>query len=80
MSKVVGLDLTEQEFDVINQRVTNAIKVDGVECETYAFKTNATMKGFWLPILEAYLKYFSVEEIADAVEYVPIDEEETYEI
>ena len=78
---VVGLDLTEQEFDLRNAEISEQIKVDFPEdtlFTTYATKNCPTQKGYWLQIVSGYEKYFSVEEIVDAVPY--IDNEETYEI
>ena len=60
-----GLDLTEQEFDLINQRISNEIG------ENYASKTSITDKGYWLEIVPTYHKYFTETEIANAVVYTP---------
>ena len=77
----MGIDLTELEFDLRNAEISEQIKVDFPEdtlFTTYATKNCPTAKGYWLQIVSGYEKYFSVEEIADAVPY--IDNEETYEI
>ncbi len=76
----MGIDLTEAEFDLINQRVTEAFKADGIEGEVYANKSCPTDKGYWLQIVSGFEKYFTIEEIVEAVPYIPKDEEETYEI
>jgi hypothetical protein len=60
-----GLDLTEQEFDLINQRISTEIG------ENYASKTSVTDKGYWLEIVDAYEKYFTETEIESAVVYTP---------
>jgi hypothetical protein len=62
-----GLDLTEQEFDTINARVSAAIG------ENYATKTTPTNKGYWLQIVNGYNNYFTKEEINSSVEYTPKD-------
>jgi hypothetical protein len=76
---MVGLDLTEAEFDLVNARVTEAIKADGAICDSYADKNCPTQKGYWLQIVSGFEKYFSVEEIADVVPYIA-KEEETIEL
>lgn len=80
----VGIDFTEAEFDLRNAEISEQIKVDFPEdtlFTTYATKSCPTLKGYWMQVIIGYEKYFSVEEIAGAVEYVPIEEEEeTYEI
>lgn len=76
----MGIDLTEQEFDVVNLRVTAAIINDGIQ-GVYASKSNKTLKGYWMQIVEGYEKYFTEDELNSAIEYVPlVEEEETYEI
>jgi hypothetical protein len=60
-----GLDLTEQEFDLINQRVSDLIG------ENYASKTSVTDKGYWLEIVPTYKEYFTETEIANAVVFTP---------
>jgi hypothetical protein len=72
----VGLDLTELEFDAINSRVKADCNADGFMCDNYAIKTMATDKGYWMQICEGYEKYFSQQELASAVEYVEITENE----
>jgi hypothetical protein len=62
-----GLDLTEQEFDIINARISDAIK------ENYATKTTPTNKGYWLQIVNGYKNYFTEEEINSSVEYTTKD-------
>jgi hypothetical protein len=62
-----GLDLTEQEFDTINARVSAAIG------ENYATKTTPTNKGYWLQIVSGYMQYFTEDEINSSVEYRPKD-------
>jgi hypothetical protein len=62
-----GLDLTEQEFDIINARISDAIK------ENYATKTTPTNKGYWLQIVSGYMQYFTEDEINSSVEYTPKD-------
>jgi hypothetical protein len=68
----MGLDLTEQEFDLLNAEKTQQIQALGVPCESYASKTCPTIKGFWMQIVEEYKVLFSQEQIAASVEYVPI--------
>jgi hypothetical protein len=81
---VVGLDLIEAEFDRINaeksELIRNAPDFNDELFTTYANKNCPTEKGFWLQIVEGYEKYFTIEEIVEAVPYIPKDEEETYEI
>jgi hypothetical protein len=62
-----GLDLTEQEFDLINQRISTEIG------ENYASKTTPTNKGYWLQIVNGYKNYFTKDEINSSVEYTPKD-------
>jgi hypothetical protein len=77
----MGLDLTEEQFDLINARVTQAFKTDGIDAENYATKSCPTAKGYWLQIVAGCEKYFSKEELDSAVEYIPLnDEEETIEL
>jgi len=73
---IKGLDLTASEFDTENARLTAELIKKGIECEAYSYKTNPTLKGFWLVIIEAYKDLFSQEQLDSAVEYVPIEEEE----
>jgi hypothetical protein len=60
-----GLNLTEQEFDLINQRISDAIGVN------YASKSCKTDKGYWLEIVPTYNEYFTESEIANAVVFTP---------
>jgi hypothetical protein len=76
----MGLDLTEQEFDLLNAEKTAQIKALGVDCDSYASKSCPTIKGFWMQIVEEYKDLFSQEQIAALVEYVPLIQEETLEI
>jgi hypothetical protein len=69
-----GLDLTEQEFDVINARVTQAFKADGIDGDNYATKSNRTTKGYWMQIVSGFEKYFTQEELNSAVEYIAKEE------
>lgn len=72
---MVGIDLTEIEFDLRNAEISEQIKVDFPDDTlfvTYATKTCPTQKGYWMQIVSGYEKYFSVEEIADAVNYIPL--------
>jgi hypothetical protein len=62
-----GLDLTEGEFDLINQRISTEIG------ENYATKTTPTNKGYWLQIVNGYKNYFTKDEINSSVEYTPKD-------
>ena len=62
-----GLDLTEQEFDIVNARISDAIG------ENYATKTTPTNKGYWLQIVNGYKHYFTEEEIDSSVDYTPKD-------
>lgn len=75
----VGLDLTEAEFDVRNQQISDAIRNEPDFNDslfvTYALKSCPTNKGYWLQIIEGYEKYFTIEEIADAIPYVSLEEE-----
>jgi hypothetical protein len=70
-----GLDLTVQEFDVINARVTQAFKDDGIDGDNYATKSNRTTKGYWMQIVSGFEKYFTNEELESAVDYIPLNEE-----
>jgi hypothetical protein len=76
----MGIDLTEAEFDLINQRVTQAFKADGIEGEVYANKSCPTDKGYWLQIVSGFEKYFTNQELESAVHYIPKDEEQTIEL
>lgn len=81
MSNIKGLDLTEVGFDTENARLTAELQGRGINCDTYAYKSNPTQKGFWLPIIEVYKDLFTQSQLDSAVEYIPIEEEEeTYEI
>lgn len=77
----MGLDLTEEEFNLLNAEKTQQIKALGIPCESYASKTCPTIKGFWMQIVEEYKDLFSQEQLDSAVEYVPlVQPEETLEI
>ena len=76
----MGLDLTEEEFDLLNAEKTQQVKALGVDCDSYASKSCPTIKGFWMQIVEEYKDIFSQEQISAAVEYVPLIQEETLEI
>jgi hypothetical protein len=69
-----GLDLTEAQFDVINARVTQAFKADGIDGEQYATKTAKTAIGYWMRIAPNFEKYFTQEELNSAVEYIAKEE------
>lgn len=73
---MVGLDLTEQEFDIINSRVANALTLDGIVCDSYHAKNCPTQKGYWMQVTK-FEKYFSGQQLNTAI---PYDNEETYEI
>lgn len=82
---LVGIDLTEAEFDLRNLTISIHIKSDFPDdllFKQYSDKTNPTEKGYWMQIVSGYEKYFTIGEIVDAVPYVPYiePEEETYEI
>jgi hypothetical protein len=79
----VGLDLRESEFDLRNSQISEHIKVDFPEdtlFTDYANKNCPTEKGYWLQIVSGYEKYFTIEEIVEAVPYIPKDEEQTIEL
>lgn len=59
-----GLDLTEQDFDVVNERISLQIG------ENYATKICQTDKGYWLQIVKGYEQYFTSEEINSAVAFI----------
>ena len=67
-----GLDLTEEEFDLVNAEKTAIIKSKGIECEAYAGKNCPTEKGYWLQIVEGFEDIFTEEELNKAVEYLPL--------
>jgi hypothetical protein len=71
----VGLDLTEAEFDLINQRITEAFKADGIDGDNYSTKSCPTQKGYWMQIVSGFEKYFTNEELESAVDYIPLNEE-----
>jgi hypothetical protein len=75
---VTGFDLTEQEFDLENARVTALFKADGIDGDVYATKSCPTEKGYWMQLVEGFEKYF-INTQYSLVEYVP-KEDETYEI
>ena len=60
-----GLDLTEQEFDLINQRISDEIGIN------YATKVCQTDKGYWLQIVKGYEEYFTQDEINSAIAFIP---------
>jgi len=68
----MGIDLTESEFEIINDRVTEAFKADGIDGSVYATKSNVTTKGFWMQIVPGYEKYFSTQELEAAIDYEQI--------
>ena len=70
---MVGLDLTEQEFDTINQRVTAACNAAGITCEQYADKSQVTAKGFWMQVT-LFERFFTQEELNAVVPYEPLEE------
>jgi hypothetical protein len=59
-----GLDLTEQEFDIVNDRISLQIK------ENYATKICQTDKGYWLQIVVGYEQYFTNQEMNSAVAFI----------
>jgi hypothetical protein len=79
----VGYNLTEQEFDIENARVTAEIKSElnfnDIHFTQYATKNCPTEKGFWMQLVEGYEKHFVNSEYP-LVEYVPLDNEETIEL
>ena len=60
-----GLDLSEYDFDIVNERVSLAVG------ENYAAKTCKTDIGYWMQIEHSYKEYFTVEEINSSVIYTP---------
>jgi len=72
---MVGLDLTENQFDNINARVTVAANAAWLTCDAYADKKLITDKGYFMEICSGYEQFFTAQELAAAVEYVPVDEE-----
>jgi hypothetical protein len=79
----MGIDLTESEFDSRNAEISEQIKADFPDdtlFTAYANKNCPTEKGYWLQIVSGYEKYFSIEEIVEAVPYIPKDEEQTIEL
>jgi hypothetical protein len=68
----MGLDLTEQEFDLINARLTAAFKSDGIDGDVYDNKLCPTEKGYWLQIVSGFEKYFTKEELENQVDYIPL--------
>ena len=68
----MGLDLTEEEFDLVNAEKTAIIKSKGIECEAYAGKNCPTEKGYWLQIVEGFEDIFTEEELNKAVDYLPL--------
>lgn len=72
-----GIDLLEDEFDLRNSEISEQVKIDFPEdtlFTTYATKSCPTEKGYWMQIVSGYEKYFTEEEIADAVPYIPKEE------
>lgn len=73
----IGIDLTEQEFDLRNQQISDAIRnepdFNDELFNIYAIKNSPTAKGFWLQIVAGHEKYFSIEEIAVAVPYIYLE-------
>ena len=86
LKKIVGLDLTEEQFDIVNAEKTAAIRnsadFDDPLFTSYAIKNCRTAKGFWMQIVTGYEHIFSPEQLDSAVEYVPLIEQEeaTYEV
>lgn len=70
-----GLDLTEEEFDLLNAEKSEIIRsapdFNDELFTSYASKNCPTEKGFWMQIVEAYLWIFTHEEIAKSVPYLP---------
>jgi hypothetical protein len=75
----LGFDLTEQEFDAENARVTALFKADGIDGDTYATKSNQTDKGYWMQLVLGYEKYFLNSQYT-LVEYLPKEDNETITI
>jgi hypothetical protein len=79
----VGYDLTELQFDLENARVTAEIKLDpnfdDMLFTQYATKNCPTEIGFWMQMVVGYEKHF-INTQYPLVEYVPKQEEQTYEI
>jgi hypothetical protein len=75
----LGLDITEVEFEIENDRINAEIisdpDFDDDNFTTYALKNCPTEKGFWMEILSGYEKYFSQAQIESGVPYTPIEEE-----
>lgn len=71
---MVGLDVTESEFDVLNARLTADGNADGLQCISFADKSCPTVKGWWIKVT-GFEKYFTAQEIASAIPYVRIEEE-----
>jgi hypothetical protein len=77
----MGIDLTEEEFDILNAEKTAILQSRGVKCEAYAAKNCPTVKGYWMQIVEGCEDIFTQEQLDSAVEYMPIIiEEETIEL
>lgn len=70
---MLGLDLTEAQFDIRNAEITALCNADGLPCDSYAGKTNPTIKGFWMQIVNGYEDYFTQTEITNSVEYIPLE-------
>jgi hypothetical protein len=75
----VGIDLTEIEFDLRNQQITDAIRNEPDFNDnlftTYALKNCPTQKGYWMQIVSGFEKYFTNDELESAVDYIPLNEE-----
>jgi hypothetical protein len=79
----LGYNLTEQEFDLENARVTAEIKsepnLNDLNFTSYATKNCPTEKGFWMQLVKGYEKHF-INSPYPLVEYVPLNNEETIEL
>ncbi len=78
---VVGIYLTEVEFDKRNAEITAQCNADGLECEAYASKLLTNGTEYFLTIVDGYEKYFTADEINNAVEWVaPVIEQNEIEV
>jgi hypothetical protein len=74
MIKCLAFDSLEA-FQAEDLRITTELNSEGIICENYALPIAKEGK-FLMIIDERFLKYFSVEQINNAIEYVPFIEEE----
>jgi hypothetical protein len=74
MIKAIAFDSLEA-FQAEDLRITTELNAEGIICENYALPIEKDGK-FLMIIDEKFLKYFSVEQINNAVDYVPFFEEE----